>query len=415
MKKRIFVRKIFSVLLVFVLTVSAFSSTSGAANNTSEKAQSQYEKPNISDIINEGGNPEEIDGSASALGVEKQWYEYIRYSEEAAGVYYYGEDYRVLFFDPYDYSGALIMSIDEGITDWSSANSITTEYSVSSTLEVGYGSSTSTDTSVSTSTEQTHETGISESIGKSVTQELSQSWETASTLRTDTSTSLETSTSTTVGMTTTAGTETNVTASVMPEGIGASTTTGVSASVAAETSATVGLTTGMTVSAGVDISESVGGTAGTSLSDQMNTETTSGFSQSFSESISRTTGISTSKNQNISTCDSKSVSITYNATYFNESGSPLQWRIVRYSVYMPLKALAQFKYGDHWYTMETSYCIMRTVTGTCRSYMENNLVYFEHWGTGEPVVQEDFWAGFFTSGNALKEAYANKAYPDSMH
>ena len=415
MKKRIFIRKMISVLLVFVLTASAFSSTSGAANNTTEKAQSQYEKPNISDIINEGGNPEEIDGDASALGVEKQWYEYIRYSEEAAGVYYYGEDYRVLFFDPYDYSGALIMSVDEGITDWSSANSITTEYSVSSTLEVGYGSSSSTDTSISTSTEQTQETGVSQSIGASITEELSESWETASTLRSDTSTSLENSASTTVGMTTTAGTETNVTASVMPEGIGASTTTGISASVAAETSATVGLTTGMTVSSGVDISNSVGGTAGSSSSLETNTETTSGFSQSFSESISKTMGVSTSKSQNISTCDSKSVSITYNATYFNENGSPLQWRIVRYSVYMPLKALAQFKYGGEWYTMETSYCIMKTITGTCRSYMENNMVYYEHWGTGQPVVQEDFWAGFFTSGDALKEAYGNKAYPDSMH
>lgn len=415
MKKQIFIRKIFSILLVFVLITSVFSSTSGATNNTTEKAQSQYEKPNISDIINEGGNPEEIDGDASALGVEKQWYEYIRYSEEAAGVYYYGEDYRVLFFDPYDYSGALIMSVDEGITDWSSANSITTEYSVSSTLEVGYGSSTSTDTSVSTSTEQTHETGISKSIGASVTEELSESWETASTLRSDTSTSLENSVSTTVGMTTTAGTETNVTASVMPEGIGASTTTGISASIAAETSATVGLTAGMTVSSGVDISNSIGGTAGSSSSLETNTETTSGFSQSFSESISKTMGVSISKNQNISTCDSKSVSITYNATYFNESGSPLQWRIVRYNVYMPLKALAQFKYGGEWYTMETSYCIMKTITGTCRSYMENNMVYYEHWGTGEPVVQEDFWAGFFSSGDALKEAYGNKAYPDSMH
>lgn len=410
-----FIRKALSVLFAIVLTVSAFSSASGAMGTIVEAStQSQYEKPNISDITNEGGSPEEIGGSASALGVEKQWYEYIQYSDKAAGVYYYGEDYRVLFYDPYDYSSALVMSLDESITDWSSANSITTEYSVSSSLEVGYGSSASTDTSVSTSTDQTVETGVSQSIGASVTKELSESWETASTLRTDTSTSLETSTSTTVGATTTAGTETNVTASCMPEGIGASTTTGVSASVAAETSATVGLTAGMTVSAGVDISASTGGTAGTSSGVETSTETTSGFSQSFSESVSKTLGVSTSKNQSVSTCDSKSVSITYNATYFNENGSPLQWKIVQYSVYMPLKAVAQFKYGGEWYTMETSYCIMTTITGTCRSYMDNNTVYYEHWGTGEPVVQEDFWAGFFSSADALKEAYSNKAYPDSL-
>lgn len=407
--------KALSVLLAIVLTVSAYSSASGAMNITvAASTQSQHEKPDISDITNEGGNPEEINGNASALGVEKQWYEYLRYSDKAAGVYYYGEDYRVLFYDPYDYSCALVMSLDESITDWSSANSITTEYSVSSSLEVGYESSTSSDTSVSTSTDQTVETGVSQSIGASVTKELSESWETASTLRTDTSTSLETSTSTTIGATTTAGTETNVTASCMPEGIGASTTTGVSASVAAETSATVGLTAGMTVSAGVDISTSTGGTAGSSSGIETSTETTSGFSQSFSESVSKSLGVSTSKSQNISTCDSKSVSITYNATYFNESGSPLQWKIVKYSVYMPLKAEAQFKYGGEWYTMETSYCILTTITGTCRSYMENDNVYYEHWGTGEPVVQEEFWTGFFSSADALKEAYSNKAYPNSL-
>lgn len=415
MKKQKFIRKMLSVVLVLVMTVSAFSPVSGATDIDEDTSiKSQYEKPDISDITNEGGNPEEINGSSSALGVEKQWYEYIRYSDEAAGVYYYGEDYRVLFFDPYDYSAALVMSLDESITDWSSANSITTEYSVSSSLEVGYGSSTSTDTSVSTSTEETVETGVSTSIGTSVTKELSESWETASTLRTDTSTSLESSTSTTVGLTTTAGTETNVTASCMPEGIGGSTTSGVSASVAAETSATVGLTAGMTVSTGTDISSSIGGTAGTSSGMESSTETTSGFSQSFSESVSKSLGVSTSQNKSVSTCDSKSVSITYNATYFNENGSPLQWKIVKYSVYMPMKALAQFKYGGEWYTMETSYCIMTTITGTCRSYIDNNTIYFEHWGTGEPVVQEDFWSGFFSSGDALKEAYSNKAYPDAQ-
>ena len=99
------------MLLALVLTVSAFSSVSGATNVAAEEStKSQYEKPDISDITNEGGNPEEIGGSASALGVEKQWYEYIQYSDKAAGVYYYGEDYRVLFYDPYDYSSALVMS-----------------------------------------------------------------------------------------------------------------------------------------------------------------------------------------------------------------------------------------------------------------------------------------------------------------
>lgn len=416
MKKQTFIRKMVSVLLIFVLTVCAFSSTSGATDiNTEASTQSQYEKPDISIITNEGGSPVEIDGSASALGLEKQWYEYIQYSDKAAGVYYYGEDYRVLFYDPYDYSCALIMHIDESITDWSSANSITTEYSVSSSLEVGYTSGTSSDTSVVTSSDQTVETGISQSIGTSVTHELSESWETASTLRSDTSTSLEESLSTTAGMTVTGGTETNVTLSCMPEGIGSSTTTSASASTAAESSTTVGLTAGMTVSTGVDISSSTGGTAGSSIGEETSTEATSGFSQSFSESISKTLGISRSENQSISTCDSKSVSTTYNATYFNESGSPLQWKIVRYSVYMPLKAVAQFKYGGEWYTMETSYCILTTITGTCRSFIENDTVYFEHWGNGKPVVQEDFWSGFFTSGDALKEAYRNKAYPDPMH
>ena len=45
-------------------------------------------------------------------------------------------------------------------------------------------------------------------------------------------------------------------------------------------------------------------------------------------------------------------------------------------------------------------------------WLQNNVAYYEHWGTGEPVTWDEFWSQFFTE-EKLIEAYKNKLYPDN--
>ena len=53
--------------------------------------------------------------------------------------------------------------------------------------------------------------------------------------------------------------------------------------------------------------------------------------------VTKATGSASSTNTNWSTEDSKTVTQVYNAAYFNTAGSPLQWKVVQYTVYMPMK------------------------------------------------------------------------------
>lgn len=108
----------------------------------------------------------------------------------------------------------------------------------------------------------------------------------------------------------------------------------------------------------------------------------------------------------------KTVDKTFYAVYFSEYGAPYAWKLVDYTVYLPLKCDVQFKKSDGtWVSSgEDVYCLLATVQGTCRSYIKNNVAYIEHWGTGEPVTVDDFWQGFFTK-EALIRSYQNSLLP----
>ena len=84
--------------------------------------------------------------------------------------------------------------------------------------------------------------------------------------------------------------------------------------------------------------------------------------------------------------------------------------MVHYTVQMPMKCAAQYKYQGEWITVGTVYCMLTTIKGTCRTWLENGQAYYEDWGCGEPVVAEDFWAQFMTK-EQLMNAYENKLYP----
>lgn len=123
----------------------------------------------------------------------------------------------------------------------------------------------------------------------------------------------------------------------------------------------------------------------------------------FSQSV----GISHS--QSGSNDSSASKDVTYNALYFNGNGTPYRWRIVKYTVYLPLYCEMQTLVNGEWVVTDSDYCLLATVQGTCREWI-NNVAYVEDWRTGEPVQVENFWKEFF-SKEALIDAYVNQMIP----
>lgn len=106
---------------------------------------------------------------------------------------------------------------------------------------------------------------------------------------------------------------------------------------------------------------------------------------------------------------SASKTISYNALYFNSNGTPYRWRIVKYTVYLPLYCEMKTLVNGEWVVTETNYCLLATVDGTCREWI-NNVAYVEDWRTGEPVQVENFWKEFF-SEEALVDAYKKQMIP----
>ena len=135
----------------------------------------------------------------------------------------------------------------------------------------------------------------------------------------------------------------------------------------------------------------------------------SAFGASAEMKFSQNVGIS--HTQAGSNDSSASKDVTYNALYFNASGTPYRWRIVKYTVYLPLYCEKQTLVNGEWVVTDTSYCKLATVQGTCREWI-NNVAYIEDWRTGEPVQVENFWEEFFTL-SALIKAYNDKLIPEN--
>ena len=380
---------------ILITSVSALASAEilktgmGLLESVSE-GESIHESIDMSEITGEGGNPAEVSSDASALANEKAWYEYVSYSTEPVGVYIVDDNTRIVFYDPYDYSNSLVMEVDDSITNWSSANSLTASYTNGNSMSTGLSQSTDT-----TSTIQIQD-GLDESGGH--TDNYSRSWSKGKIATYNES-------------------KTNAHTTTTDQGESQTDT--------------------FSLDAGFDLKIfKVGGSGSTSTTDHGTitttydevTNTDSGWTQDNSEHFSDTDldvytwskvadritnsiGSSASTVTEWSTNDSATISKTYNATYFNESGSPLQWKIVKYTVTMPMYYQVQCLLDNEWIVTSSAYCLLTTVQGTCRSWMQNNTAYYEHWGTGEPVTWNDFWSRFFTK-EQLVEAYKNKLYPD---
>ena len=143
-----------------------------------------------------------------------------------------------------------------------------------------------------------------------------------------------------------------------------------------------------------------------------------GFEESFgaeylgaSAGMKFTQNVGVSHTQSGSNDSSASKDVTYNALYFNANGTPYRWRIVKYTVYLPLYCEKQSLVNGEWVVIDASYCLLATVQGTCREWI-NNVAYIEDWRTGEPVQVENFWKEFF-SKDALMDAYKNEMIPQN--
>lgn len=118
-------------------------------------------------------------------------------------------------------------------------------------------------------------------------------------------------------------------------------------------------------------------------------------------------------NGSVSGSDNSSASktVSYNAIYFNSNGTPYRWRIVHYTVYLPLYCESMILVNGKWVVTDSNYCLLATVQGTCREWI-NNTAYIEDWKTGEPIAVENFWKNYFTP-DGLIQAYINKLTPNN--
>jgi len=389
------------------LSVAIAAPSDVFANFNNRNDQSKYPKPDFSDITGEGHNPPELTGMASSLGMEKMWYEYITYSEKPVGQFNLSSTQRVVYYDPYDYNSALVMRVKDEITDWSTANE------VSFTYETVESHVIRTDTTNETSTI----IGTDSTSGGGSSTTNSTAWDTTSGWVQEIGTETQTGTTAEAGFSFGAEVSTKVTAGV-EAGYEAGWSQGAVALVSGKVSSSV--------ETGVSATASTFGSLQThSLTSQINTASTSfstSNSQSYDESNEETwslsqkfekaTGVSTSNGDEWSTSNSRSITTTYLAQYFNEEGSPLSWKIVQYAVFMPMRYELQTRIDGEWLTVYNGYSLITPIQGTCRAYMRNNVAYIEDWGTGLPIPWADFWSSFYTT-QSLKEAYENNLYPES--
>lgn len=387
-----------------------------------EALESKYKKIAINDVIGLGATPAELTSDASSYAVEKEWYEYIAYSKYPVGVLPINgkSDQRILFYDPYNYSEAMIMEVNNDVSaqqaGFSTANSIQTSYTRESSYSYSQSSEITKEMSV-----QEPAVDYSETKGEvnSTATNVNRSMGTVAGLSGGISSTMGSSVSNTFGISNTTGLS-NTTGFQVEAGGGAAGALGIpKATVSNDTSISNDTTISNDITVGVETSISV--SLGTSLEASM--EVTNGFESAMSNSSERTkniiaaritsaTGVSNAYTKGWTSSESYTVTTTYEAAYFQENGNPYSWKVMAYDVKMPLKADIQYYVNGEWVTVDSDYFILTTLHGTCRSWIENSVVYFEHWGTGEKVTYNEFWKQFFTK-ESLQRAYETKLYPNN--
>lgn len=406
------------VAIALVLSIVMISASSAAAASgvnviaNTPIGESIHKKINISDITGEIAEPPMLTSAASSVAEEKEWYEYVYYSTEPVGYYYLNDVARIAFFDPYDYASSLIMEVDDSLTDWSSNNTLQISYTTGSSLSKADGTSSNTSSTVQVQNGQdVSETNTDQSKVVTTVEGNIDTYNWSKKGKTETHSHSETDDETWT-----------VTEQILGE---ISTTEKAGIEIAGvEVTIKGGVNVSNTNNFGLvktDVDSST-----TQLEDDYshgytdNNTTTTATSDgahsivvsTIADRITRATGSTVNNNITMSTDNSTTITKTYNAGYFNASGSPLQWKIVRYTVLMPMKYQIEYLIDGEWIFGDYNYCLLKTVQGTCRAWLQNNVAYYEHWGTGEAVTWNEFWSSFFTR-ESLIQAYKNKLYPDN--
>ena len=397
MRNNKFVKKIAGLLACVVL----LSTAPTMAFAKESPYVSTHEKINITDITGEIVEAPLLTSAASSVAKEKAWYEYVYYSDKPVAYYYVDDTTRVSFYDPYDYADALIMEVDDTITDWSSNNSMQVSYTTGNTISDTNGKTSETVTTTHFGYTDTTKTDVGENTVTTVVENQTDEYNTSKTV----STTVDNSTAWSVS----SGVTADATAGVEEFGVKAEASAGTSLS---ESQSWV---TGSVVNTTEIQSTDGSGRVGYSKSEDTTTVTngaqTTTITNTIADRTTKATGYSSNSTISLSTNNSTTVTKTYDAGYFNDRGAPLQWKIIKYTVKMPMYFQAEYLVDGEWIYGEGNYCTINTIQGTCRAWLENNVAYYEHWGTGQPVTWDEFWGQFFTE-ESLIAAYKNKLYPD---
>lgn len=384
---------------ITAMAVSPGEYSQGAANGT------KYASPDVNELMGAGQEPEEISVSAAATYQEKAWYEYVMYSEHAVASYRLDDGTRLLFYDPYTYTNSMIMDVQFDATttqfDTMSSYSIshTTERTISACAESTYTDTAATQTS---GRDITH-TNVKNTGNTKTIYNHSVDVETSGTKKENTYYKYKEQYSVDVS-------ETFTLAESIKIGVLAESTVdiGSQTTVAGKHAWVQDNATHETVYS-PDYKTSTK-TVGDDTVEYNTSSSTDGWTE-LSDRVTKTIGSSTTTSHSWSETESTTTTKTYAATHFASDGvTPLPWAIVHYQVQMPMKCCLQVKYSGEWVTLSEVYCLLTTVQGTCRAWMQNGQVYYEDWGNGEPVVATDFWSQFMTKEQLIK-AYSDKLYP----
>ena len=404
-KKKHFSAVIAVSLALSILAVSTSAAVSAGNDALAKKpdTQSVHNNVDITAITGEVVEPPMLTSAASSVAKEKQWYEYVYYSEEPVAYYYVSDTARVAFYDPYDYSSSLIMEVDDSITDWSSNNSMQVSYTTGNSLTDTSGKSTDTVTTTHLGYEDTTETTKGESTVTTKVNNQTDSYNTSKTETTSDDNTISWGLNESVQGTEKAG------LAFIAEG---SLSVGISSSQAWKTGTVKNTTTVEGDKKGQDGGTRTGYTVSNNTTTVTTGPQTTTITNRIADRTSKATGYTSNSSVSLSTDNSTTITKTYDAGYFNASGAPLQWKIVKYTVKMPMYYQAEYLIDGEWIFGDSNYCTINTIQGTCRAWLQNNVAYYEHWGTGEPVTWDEFWSQFFTE-EKLIEAYKNKLYPDN--
>lgn len=399
-KKKHFSAVIALSLALSILAVSTSAAVSAGNDALAKKPETQsvHNNVDITAITGEVVEPPMLTSAASSVAKEKQWYEYVYYSEEPVAYYYVSDTTRLAFYDPYDYSSSLIMEVDDSITDWSSNNSMQVSYTTGNSLTDTSGKSTDTVTTTQFGYEDTTETTTGESTVTTKVNNQTDSYNTSKTVSTTEDNSWH------FGRNTSAGMEGSLGCNIAKATV--------SESLTETKSWVVGEVKNTTEVVSTDGSGRTGYTKSNNTTTVTTGPQTTTITNRIADRTSQATGYASNSSVSLSTDNSTTITKTYDAGYFNASGAPLQWKIVKYTVKMPMYYQVEYLIDGEWIFGDSNYCTINTIQGTCRAWLQNNVAYYEHWGTGEPVTWDEFWSQFFTE-EKLIEAYKNKLYPDN--